>query len=128
MARTATEAFSAPAIPFTIRWQSRVYSLLGLTGLLVVVAVFATTLGSVHIPFTTTFQVLLSQLPFVHITPTLPEIFGRQLSLEALETIILYSRLPRILLAGSVGAALAVAGATYQGLFRNPLADPYLSH
>jgi iron complex transport system permease protein len=29
-------------------------------------------------------------------------------------------------LAGIVGAALAIAGATYQGLFRNPLADPYL--
>jgi iron complex transport system permease protein len=35
-------------------------------------------------------------------------------------------RLPRILMAGVVGAALGVAGATYQGLFRNPLADPYL--
>src|SRR5438552_4146795 len=33
---------------------------------------------------------------------------------------------PRVLLAGLVGAALALAGATYQGLFRNPLADPYL--
>jgi iron complex transport system permease protein len=30
------------------------------------------------------------------------------------------------MLAGLVGAALAVAGTTYQGLFRNPLADPYL--
>ena len=44
----------------------------------------------------------------------------------SLETIILQIRLPRILLAGAVGAALAIAGATYQGLFRNPLADPYL--
>ena len=35
-------------------------------------------------------------------------------------------RLPRILLGGLVGAALAVAGATMQGLFRNPLADPGL--
>jgi len=34
--------------------------------------------------------------------------------------------LPRVILAGLVGAALAIAGATYQGLFRNPLADPYL--
>lgn len=34
--------------------------------------------------------------------------------------------MPRVILAGVVGAALAVAGATYQGLFRNPLADPYL--
>jgi iron complex transport system permease protein len=35
-------------------------------------------------------------------------------------------RLPRVILAGLVGAALGTAGATYQGLFRNPLADPYL--
>ncbi|HAS05067.1 MAG TPA: iron ABC transporter, partial [Dehalococcoidia bacterium] len=42
------------------------------------------------------------------------------------ETVILNIRMPRVILAGVTGAALAVAGATYQGLFRNPLADPYL--
>jgi iron complex transport system permease protein len=126
MARTVSEVFSEPVIPFAIRWQSRVYALLGLAALLVVLAIFTTTLGSVHIPFTTTFQVLLSQLPFVHITPSSPEVFGTPLSLEILKTIIIDIRLPRILLAGLVGAALAGAGATYQGLFRNPLADPYL--
>lgn len=35
-------------------------------------------------------------------------------------------RWPRALLAGLVGAGLAAAGAAYQGLFRNPLADPYV--
>lgn len=45
---------------------------------------------------------------------------------ESAETILLQIRLPRIVLAGVVGAALATAGATYQGVFRNPLADPYL--
>ena len=35
-------------------------------------------------------------------------------------------RLPRVLLAALVGAGLAIAGAAYQGVFRNPLADPYL--
>jgi ABC-type Fe3+-siderophore transport system permease subunit len=35
-------------------------------------------------------------------------------------------RLPRVLLAALVGAGLAVSGAAYQGVFRNPLADPYL--
>lgn len=35
-------------------------------------------------------------------------------------------RLPRVLLALSVGAALAVAGCAYQALFRNPLADPFV--
>lgn len=42
------------------------------------------------------------------------------------ESIIFTIRLPRVILAGLVGAALALSGATYQGLFRNPLADPYL--
>ena len=35
-------------------------------------------------------------------------------------------RFPRVILAGLVGATLAAAGAAYQGVFRNPLADPYL--
>ena len=35
-------------------------------------------------------------------------------------------RLPRVVLGALVGATLAVAGTAYQGVFRNPLADPYL--
>ena len=35
-------------------------------------------------------------------------------------------RMPRVVLAGLVGAMLSVSGASYQGAFRNPLADPYL--
>ena len=42
------------------------------------------------------------------------------------ESILWDIRLPRVILAGMVGAGLSIAGATYQGLFRNPLADPYL--
>jgi iron complex transport system permease protein len=41
-------------------------------------------------------------------------------------TILLEIRLPRTALIALVGAALAGSGAAYQGLFRNPLADPYL--
>ena len=35
-------------------------------------------------------------------------------------------RMPRVVLAGLVGGTLSVAGASYQGVFRNPLVDPYL--
>jgi iron complex transport system permease protein len=35
-------------------------------------------------------------------------------------------RLPRVVLAGVVGATLSLSGASYQGVFRNPLVDPYL--
>jgi iron complex transport system permease protein len=89
----------------------------GLSVLLIVVAALATTVGSVKIPLLTTCQVLVSKLPWLHITPVWP---------SGIETIILEIRLPRVILAGFVGAALGTAGATYQGLFRNPLADPYL--
>jgi iron complex transport system permease protein len=34
-------------------------------------------------------------------------------------------RMPRVVLAGMVGASLAIAGAAFQGLLKNPLADPY---
>jgi iron complex transport system permease protein len=40
-------------------------------------------------------------------------------------TLLLVTRLPRVLLAAMVGAGLALAGATFQALLRNPLADPY---
>src|SRR3954467_10437291 len=40
--------------------------------------------------------------------------------------VLLELRLPRVLIASLVGAGLAVSGAAYQGVFRNPLADPYL--
>ena len=44
----------------------------------------------------------------------------------ASEAIVWDLRIPRVLTAAMVGAALAVAGATFQGLLRNPLADPYV--
>lgn len=45
---------------------------------------------------------------------------------ETTREIVLNIRLPRVFLAALVGASLSVAGATFQGLFRNPLADPYI--
>ena len=42
------------------------------------------------------------------------------------EAVLLQLRLPRVVLATLVGAGLAISGAAYQGVFRNPLADPYL--
>ncbi|MDP2778385.1 MAG: iron chelate uptake ABC transporter family permease subunit, partial [Anaerolineales bacterium] len=45
---------------------------------------------------------------------------------ETFRIILWDIRLPRTILIALVGAALAGSGAAYQGLFRNPLADPYL--
>lgn len=49
---------------------------------------------------------------------------GRSGVPPAIETVVWQIRLPRIAAAVLIGAALAAAGATYQGLFRNPLVSP----
>lgn len=46
--------------------------------------------------------------------------------LKPFDTILFSLRLPRAVMTALVGAALACSGGAYQGLFRNPLADPYL--
>jgi len=107
---------STPPV-FMLHWRGRVYGIIGLIILLAVVVAFATTVGSVSIPFLTIYGILFSKLPLIEIAPQWT---------STLETIVIDIRLPRIILAGLVGGALAAAGATYQGLFRNPLADPYL--
>ena len=58
---------------------------------------------------------------------TLKAILGISNGLSNEQTAILFEiRIPRVLLGASVGACLAVAGAAFQALLRNPLAEPYL--
>jgi cobalamin transport system permease protein len=102
---------------YPTQWRSRIYAMAGMVILLGITATIALGIGSINIPFSTLLQILAAKLPLLHIQPTWT---------SNAEIIIFDIRLPRILLAGLVGAALAVAGTTYQGLFRNPLADPYL--
>ena len=60
---------------------------------------------------------LLGRLPLVEVDS----------GLTPRQQVILWEiRIPRVVLGSVVGATLAIAGATYQGVFRNPLADPYL--
>jgi iron complex transport system permease protein len=59
----------------------------------------------------------LARIPFLDVDSPLT---------AAEEAIVWELRLPRVVLGALVGAMLALAGATYQGVFRNPLADPYL--
>lgn len=88
-----------------------------MTALLVVVALYAVTQGAAAIPIETVVRLLLDRLPLLSIDTGAP---------DAWERIVYDIRLPRVLAAGIVGAALAVSGSAYQGVFRNPLADPYL--
>lgn len=72
--------------------------------LLIISIWYGVAIGSVHIPI----EVLWNQ----SVDETAANIFWK-------------IRLPRVLLAGLVGASLAIAGAAFQGLLKNPLADPY---
>ncbi len=73
--------------------------------------------GKANMDPATLLAILLAKLPFLQVTPWWPASF---------ETILVEVRLPRVIMGAMVGAGLSVAGASYQGLFRNPLADPYL--
>jgi iron complex transport system permease protein len=74
-------------------------------------------LGSVDLPPSTTVAILARRLLGLDIPVTWP---------PTAEAIVMDLRLPRVLTAMVVGAGLAVAGVTFQGLLRNPLADPYV--
>jgi iron complex transport system permease protein len=87
---------------------------LGLLGALLVVIVVASTIGAERLP----------------VGSSLCSLFtggSASCGLTSEQSAILFGiRLPRVLLAASVGASLATAGAGYQALLRNPLAEPYL--
>src|ERR671922_351770 len=58
---------------------------------------------------------------------TFAHVFGLHSPLRGPDDAIFWElRLPRVVLGALVGGTLAAAGAAYQGVFRNPLADPYL--
>lgn len=82
--------------------------------------IIALHLGSVRIPVLNTAKILLSKFP----------ILGKEINLIGIDEteifIVLDLRLPRIIMAGLVGATLSLAGASFQAVFNNPMADPYI--
>ena len=79
----------------------------------IVLAILAAAIGPYTIPPSHTVEILLEQIGF-----------GESGAPATEQAIIETIRLPRIILALIVGAALGVSGAVMQGLFRNPMADP----
>lgn len=80
--------------------------LAGLAVVLVVSFLFAAMVGAMWLP--------------------LPDMILNAKDFVVERTIFIELRVPRVLMAGAVGATLALAGASLQGMFRNPLADPGL--
>ena len=106
----ASRAAAKPSPRWTHRHHSRTY--LGLaTFIAICAAILGVGIGPVAIPPLSTLQIFLGQ-PVE--------------DAQTLSTILFEIRLPHIALIALSGAALATSGAAYQGLFRNPLADPFL--
>ncbi|GAC1621194.1 MAG: iron ABC transporter permease [Ktedonobacteraceae bacterium] len=93
------------------------FVLLSLSVGVCVVVLVSVSFGSTPIPLGTIGQILLNGTGLFH--------FARQWDPTA-ELIIWQVRMPVVIGTALVGAALAVAGVLFQGMLRNPLADPYL--
>ncbi|HLQ72800.1 MAG TPA: iron chelate uptake ABC transporter family permease subunit [Bacillota bacterium] len=76
-------------------------------------------IGTAKLPFTHVWSIIINELPFLSNTFT-------PVWEASAEQILLKVRLPRIVLAVLVGACLSLAGVGFQGVLRNPLADPYI--
>ena len=93
--------------------QRLAITLAALSAVLISVGLFSIGIGSEHVGFSDVFRVIAAE-----ITGQIAEVSSEH------RIIVADIRLPRVLMALVVGAALAVAGSAYQALLRNPLADP----
>ncbi len=100
-----------------LRGNRRTAVLILLLGMLAVSLLVATSLGTVSIPFLDVVKMSLNKIPLFDFSPSWRAVE---------ETIIFQIRLPRVVGGALVGAALATAGVLFQGLLRNPMADPYI--
>ena len=84
---------------------------------LVLATLLGLALGPVDLGLGAVAREILSHVPFLGVESSFS---------ETQDAILWELRAPRVVLGLLVGAMLAMAGASYQGVFRNPLADPYL--
>lgn len=91
-----------------------------LLGILIFSMLFSITVGAVNIPLKDTVKIIFNRIGFLSSKVDISNIK------ESNIFIVLSIRLPRILLAALVGSVLAVVGSSYQAIFKNPMADPYV--
>lgn len=115
MSRLMQSAASEPPVHSASRIKRRmIIALLFLAGLLFFGIVLGSSVGPMAVPFDKTVAVLLQRVGVVI-----------DVSVTEREALVIEQlRLPRVLVAVFVGAALATSGTIMQGLFRNPLAEP----
>lgn len=97
--------------------------ILALVVLLPASVIAAVTFGTVRLPITDVYGVLYYQLVHGLFDVAVPSEWAAG---AALHDVVWLIRLPRLVLAAAVGAALAVCGVVMQAIVKNPLADPYI--
>ncbi len=86
--------------------------------LLVIAAIIGCAVGTVKIPLSDVVNILLSKIPLLdRYSADVPDTY---------ETIVLLIRVPRVLLGILAGLGLATAGTSMQGVFKNPMASPFI--
>lgn len=95
----------------------RLATLVALAAALSLAIVMAVAVGKVWVPPLDVARICLNKIGLADFTPTWRAVD---------ETIIIQVRMPRVVGGALVGAALSTAGVLFQGLLRNPMADPYI--
>lgn len=92
--------------------------------LLLILLIFSialfTTIGTAKVSVLDIFKIIGSKIPLIN------KYIDTSNIADSSESIIWNLRLPRVLLGAIIGANLSVAGAAFQGMFKNPMADPYV--
>ncbi len=98
----------------SFQYRSRVLTIV-ISGILLILTVLASiSIGIYSVPLHAVFEVIKFHF------------FGGPAINNVYETIVWDIRIPRILMGAIIGMALAISGATYQGIFRNPLVSPFI--
>jgi iron complex transport system permease protein len=88
--------------------------------LLFFIMILSATFGIANISFTESLRIILSRIYFINNFIPISSIPENHI------LIILKIRLPRIVLSALVGMGLSIVGASFQSIFKNPMADPYI--
>jgi len=99
------------------RWKLMVIIL---TVALTLIIILSLNVGFAQIPFSTVLSILAKRVPLLNNLVDSSNISYVD------EAIIIQIRMPRVLAGALAGAALAAAGVVFQGIFKNPMADPYV--
>ncbi|MBN1622973.1 MAG: iron ABC transporter permease [Clostridia bacterium] len=103
-----------------MRKRADVWIYIALVASLLAAIIFSAGRGSADIGFIDSMKIILSRIPLI----------GKYVDIrnlpETYSTIIFSIRLPRILTSILCGTGLSICGVLFQGMFRNPMADPYI--